>query len=68
MSCRNRNRSPARPARTGEEPQTGRRATAPRGELVQVYEEAIRQLTLTNLDLREKVNTAAKVTTLPARR
>ncbi|MFI6031605.1 hypothetical protein [Amycolatopsis magusensis] len=36
-------------------------------KLVQVYEEAIRQLTLTNNDLREKLNVAAKVTALPPR-
>ncbi|KOV84692.1 hypothetical protein [Nocardia sp. NRRL S-836] len=38
------------------------------GKLVQVCEEAIRQLTLTHLDLCEKVNTAAEVTALPTRR
>lgn len=36
-------------------------------KLVQVYEEAIRQLTLTNNDLRAKLNAAANVTTLPTR-
>ncbi|WP_143086432.1 hypothetical protein [Amycolatopsis saalfeldensis] len=36
-------------------------------KLVQIYEESIRQLTLTTHDLREKVNTAATLPTLPTR-